>query len=63
MFGAGSWEKQDKVLPGTYVNKTALKKADTKLSERGYAIAAREHTWEQRASVIKEEIEKLTKEE
>ena len=45
MFGAGSWEKQDKVLPGTYVNKTALKKADTKLSERGYVAVPLELDW------------------
>ncbi len=37
MLGGGTFTKQDKVLPGSYINFVSLAKAASMLSERGYA--------------------------
>lgn len=35
MLGGGTFTKQDKVLPGSYINFVSLAKAASMLSERG----------------------------
>lgn len=44
-LGGGSWQAQDKILPGSYINFSSLAKATATLSERGYAAAPFELSW------------------
>lgn len=44
-LGGGTWLVQNKVLPGTYVNFTSIKKASATLSDRGYAAAPFALSW------------------
>ncbi len=44
-LGGGTWQTQNKVLPGYYVNFTSVPKASATLSDRGYAAAPFELDW------------------
>lgn len=39
MLGGGTFESQNKVLPGTYINFVSLNRASKRISERGYLAA------------------------
>ena len=45
MLGGGTFTKQDKVLPGSYINFVSLAKAASMLSERGYAALPMVMDW------------------
>ena len=38
-LGGGTWQVQNKVLPGYYVNFSSVPRASAALSDRGYAAA------------------------
>ena len=44
-LGGGTWQTQNKVLPGYYVNFSSVPRASATLSDRGYAAAPFELNW------------------
>lgn len=44
-LGGGTWQTQNKVLPGYYVNFSSVPRASATLSDRGYAAAPFELSW------------------
>ncbi len=44
-YGGGTWQTQNKVLPGTYINFTSIAKASASLSDRGVAAAPFALNW------------------
>lgn len=44
-LGGGTWQVQNKVLPGYYVNFSSVPRASATLSDRGYAAAPFELSW------------------
>jgi len=60
-LGAGTWEAQNKALPGTYINFTSLAKASAALSERGVAAAPFALSWGVENTVVKVTAEEFFK--
>ncbi len=44
-LGGGTWQTQNKVLPGYYVNFSSVPRASAALSDRGFAAAPFELNW------------------
>lgn len=44
-LGGGTWQFQNKILPGTYINFASKVRAEADISERGYATMALPFNW------------------
>ena len=52
-LGGGTWQAQNKILPGTYINFSSLRRASANLSTRGIAAAPFTLSWGPESTVIK----------